>query len=84
MDRMNRHVRARTALTFLTLAIAACFPWQGADAAPLEEEDLAQVYGGKGFVSIATGSVQPTARAPAVATVITAAEIVAMGARSLD
>ncbi len=84
MDRLNRHLRAGTALTFLTLATVAWNPWQGANAAPLEEEDLAQVYGGKGFVSIATGSVQPTARAPAVATVITAAEIVAMGARSLD
>src|SRR5574337_1806620 len=52
--------------------------------AAVEDEDLAQIYGGKGFVSIATGSVQPVARAPAIATVITAADIEAVGARTVD
>src|SRR5574337_562640 len=52
--------------------------------AALEDEDLAQVYGGKGFVSIATGSVQPVARAPAIASVITAADIEAIGARTVE
>lgn len=50
----------------------------------LEEDDLVQIYGGKGFVSIATGSVQPVARAPAIATVITAADIEAIGARTVE
>lgn len=63
----------------LGLAFAAT-----AAAPPPEEEDLAQIYGGKGFVSIATGSVQPVARAPAIATVITAADIEAIGARTVD
>lgn len=49
-----------------------------------EEEDLALVYGGKSTVSIATGSQQSLRRAPAVATVITAQDIEAMGATDLD
>ena len=49
-----------------------------------EEEELALVYGGKSSISIATGSAQPLRRAPAVATVITAADIAAMGATDLD
>lgn len=49
-----------------------------------EEEDLALVYGDKATVSIATGAQQTLRRAPAVATVITAADIAAMGAVDLD
>ena len=57
----------------------------GALAAPeLEEEDLALVYGDKSTVSIATGSPQALRRAPAVASVITAEDIAAMGAKDLD
>ncbi|MES2150076.1 MAG: TonB-dependent receptor [Pseudomonadota bacterium] len=50
---------------------------------PTEEDELAQVYG-KSVISIATGSTQPLRRAPAVATVITAEDIRAMGASDLD
>ncbi len=49
-----------------------------------EEEELAQVYGDKTTVSIATGAPQALRRAPAVATVITAQDIAAMGATDLD
>lgn len=48
------------------------------------EEELAFAYGGQEFVSLATGSRQSIARAPATATVITAADIKAMGATDLD
>lgn len=48
------------------------------------EDELALVYGSKLTVSIATGHQQSLRRAPAVATVITADEIAAMGARDLD
>lgn len=48
-----------------------------------EEEDLAKVYGNKKFVSIATGSRQLLSQAPATASVITASEIKAMGAKDL-
>lgn len=51
---------------------------------PVEEPDLAQIYGDKGFVSIATGTRQPISRAPSTATVITAEEIKASGFVDLD
>ncbi|MBI5890562.1 MAG: TonB-dependent receptor [Nitrosomonadales bacterium] len=64
---------------FLALA------WTGiAVAQSLDEEDLALAYGDKSTISIATGSQQPIARAPAVATVITSRDIEAMGATDLD
>lgn len=76
---MNRTI-AR--LTAAALAVA----WSvGAHAAPQsEEEELALAYGDKSFVSIATGTRQPIARAPSVATVVTAEDIAAIGAADLD
>jgi outer membrane receptor for ferrienterochelin and colicins len=59
--------------------------WAGAAAAQAsEEEELALSYGDKSSVSIATGSQLAIARAPAVASVITARDIEAMGATDLD
>lgn len=49
-----------------------------------EEEELSLAFGDKSTVSIATGSQLPLRRAPAVATVITAEDIAAMGATDLD
>jgi outer membrane receptor protein involved in Fe transport len=49
-----------------------------------EVDELALAYGDKATVSIATGSQQTLRRAPAVATVITAEDIAAMGATDLD
>lgn len=49
-----------------------------------EEEELALAYGDKSFVTIATGTRQPIARAPSVATVITAEDIAAIGAADID
>ncbi len=54
------------------------------DLAQAEEEDLAQAYGDKSFVTIATGTKQPIARAPSVASVITAEDIAATGAADID
>lgn len=51
---------------------------------PEEEEDLALAYGDKNMVSIATGGRTSLRRAPAVASVITAEDIKAMGAIDLD
>lgn len=66
----------------LTLPVAL------AHAAPApqssEEDELTQVYGDADSVSIATGSARSLRRAPAVASVITAADIAAMGATDLD
>ncbi|MFZ2269553.1 MAG: TonB-dependent receptor [Azonexus sp.] len=50
----------------------------------LEEDDLAQAYGDKNFVSIATGTKQLLSKAPSAATVITAEDIASMGARTLS
>ena len=49
-----------------------------------EEEALLELYGGEELVSIATGTAQPISKAPAVATVITAADIKEIGARDID
>lgn len=49
-----------------------------------EEEALIELYGDEEFISIATGSVQPISRAPAVATVITAKDIKEIGATDID
>lgn len=67
------------------LCLSLALAWAGAAAAQnTEEEDLALAYGDKSTVSIATGSPQAITRAPAVATVITARDIAAMGATDLD
>ena len=69
----------------LTLACALLLQTSAALAQSSEdEEDLALAYGDKATVSIATGSQQALRRAPAVASVITAEDIAAMGATDLD
>lgn len=69
---------ATAALTLPLIAAA-----HGASSAP-EDDELALVYGAGDSVSIATGNLQALRRAPAVASVITAADIAAMGATDLD
>src|ERR1019366_3366738 len=54
------------------------------DLAQSEDEELALAYGDKSFATIATGTRQPIARAPSVATVVTAEDIAAIGAADLD
>lgn len=66
------------------LTSALLLPLSSALAQSSDEDDLALVYGDKSTVSIATGSQQSLRRAPAVATVITAEDIAAMGATDLD
>ena len=53
-------------------------------AAQALDEDDAFMMMDEEMISIATGGLQPLSQAPAVATVITARDIKAMGARSLD
>lgn len=48
------------------------------------DEDLSLIYGDKSSISVATGTTQSLRRAPAVATVITAEDIEATGATTLD
>lgn len=66
------------------LALLLTLPAYHASAQITEEEELALVYGDKSNISIATGSQQSLRRAPAVASVITAQDIAAMGASDLD
>ncbi|SFU59119.1 TonB-dependent receptor plug domain-containing protein [Pseudoduganella namucuonensis] len=71
----------------LRLYVAALFalPSAAALAEPSgDEEDLTLVYGGASSVSIATGNALSLRRAPAVAAVVTAADIANMGATDLD
>ncbi len=49
-----------------------------------QEDELDLLYGGEEFISLATGASQPISRAPAVASVITADDIKAIGATDLD
>lgn len=66
------------------LAVALSMAFGSAAAQSTDEEELAMSYGDGALVSIATGSEQPLARVPAVASVITAQDIAAMGATDLD
>jgi outer membrane receptor protein involved in Fe transport len=68
----------------LTLASAVLLQASAAYAQNSEEDELALVYGDKSSISIATGTQVTVRRAPAVATVITAQDIAAMGAVDLD
>ncbi len=68
---------------FLILAVwGAALPAMAAQDS--SDQDILAHYGDAEFVSIATGSSKPVYKTPAVASVITAAQIKAMGARTLD
>src|SRR5674476_488408 len=72
--------RVQLILVLLTAAwTVSCYA-----ASQTEEDELALAYGDKSFVTIASGSRQPIARAPSVATVITAEDIAAIGAADID
>ncbi len=64
----------------LALLLAAVCPAARGQSDP----DLALAYGDREMVSIATGGATPIAKAPSVASVITAEDIKAMGATDLD
>jgi outer membrane receptor for ferrienterochelin and colicins len=84
VKRSNELLSAMLLVLINTTTVHAAPQSQRADLAQAEEEELALAYGDKSFVSIATGSRQPIARAPSVATVITAEDIAAIGAADLD
>lgn len=70
-------------LTLAAICLLSCAV-HAQTTASADEEDIALLYGDKSTVSIATGNRQSLRRAPAVATVITAQDIAAMGATDLD
>mgnify|MGYP000216616706 CR=1 FL=1 len=49
-----------------------------------DEDELASFFGDEEFISIATGTSQPISKAPAVASVITAKNILQIGATDID
>jgi outer membrane receptor protein involved in Fe transport len=68
-----------------TIATLMCLQYTCAQSSPRSDEDeLASIYGDKSTISLVTGNRQPLRRAPAVATVITAQDIAAIGATDLD
>lgn len=72
-----------TCLFFLGLTAASAQPGDNM-LAMAEEDALLAIYGDEEILSIATGSYQPVAKAPSVATVITAEDIRKMGATDID
>ena len=73
-----------TRVHFVLALLAAAWAVNSYAGSQSEEDELALAYGDKSFVSIATGSRQPIARAPSVASVITAEDIQAIGAADID
>lgn len=73
-----------TIVRLILVLLIAAWTVSSYAASQSEEDELALAYGDKSFVSIATGSRQPIARAPSVASVITAEDIQAIGAADLD
>ncbi len=69
-------------LSLTTCASLFCFLANAEDLS--QEDELDILYGGEEFISLATGSSQRISRAPAVASVITAEDIKAIGATDLD
>lgn len=65
-------------------AVVAVYSTIALSSSLIEEEDLVLAYGDQSTISIATGSKQTLRRAPAVASVITAQDIQAMGAKDID
>ena len=83
----TRPLAQRLRHPFALRTVAACVLLCAASASfasPEDEAELALAFGDKEFISLATGAKQPLRRAPAVATVITAHDIAAMGATDLD
>ncbi|OUS14043.1 hypothetical protein A9Q89_00790 [Gammaproteobacteria bacterium 53_120_T64] len=71
----------RHAQFFLLLALLPPLIASGQDE---DEDELAHFFGDEEFISIATGIVQPLSKAPAVASVITAKEIMQIAATDID
>src|SRR5450759_1418737 len=84
MRRSEKEIIMKRSLVQLLAVLLAAWVASSHAAPQSEEEELALTYGDKSFVTIATGSRQPIARAPSVATVVTAEDIAAIGAADLD
>ncbi len=81
---MGQRIKHCFQLVIVISLISADLTYARADVQSSEEDELLALYGNTEMIGIATGSLQPIAKAPAVASVITAAEIKASGATDLD
>lgn len=68
----------------ITTLLASCTMMSAAHASESTIKELLLVYGDQENISLATGYQQPLRKAPAVASVITAQDIRAMGATDMD
>ncbi len=89
MDQSYRvSIRARVLLMYLFVSMSSGLLYSSySNAQSLDaddEEALFELYGDEDMISVATGMRQSIAKAPAVATVITAQDILTMGATDLD
>jgi iron complex outermembrane receptor protein len=84
MKRFTELLQAILLALIYTVTAHAAPQSDNVQLAQTEEAELALAYGDKSFVTIATGSKQLIARAPSVASVITAEDIAAIGAADLD
>lgn len=73
-----------TVISILMLTSVAAVATDDVDYLAMGEEDLALFYEDEEMISIATGTYKPLHLAPSVASVITAKDIKAMGARTLS
>jgi iron complex outermembrane receptor protein len=75
----------RARISRISIAVALALQTMAASAQTTSQEDeLSLVYGDSDSISLATGNVQTLRRAPAVAAVVTAADIASLGVRSMD
>ena len=77
----NNNITHLAVLLLVLLGVAQVRAETGSQG---DEQALLQLYGDEEMISIATGSLQPIAKAPATTTVITAKDIKAIGATDLD
>ncbi|ANX03789.1 hypothetical protein PG2T_05995 [Immundisolibacter cernigliae] len=79
-NQLNQILNSRLLAAIFALSSVS----QYAEAQTADEAALAEFYGSPEMVSIATGAAQPLRESPAVASVVTAADIAAIGATELN
>ncbi len=79
-NQLNQILNSRLLAAIFALSSVS----QYAEAQTTDEAALAEFYGSPEMVSIATGAAQPLRESPAVASVVTAADIAAIGATELN
>ena len=85
MNNTHRPAGTRRLRPVLSLAlVSAVTASLGAWSQSADEATLAEFYGSAEMVSIATGNAQPLRQSPAIASVITAEDIAAIGATELN